>query len=93
MLNNLFHSYLPHGVESLSIEILNECLITADDLIAWATFTIPVNYLKDLTRENTFEETILLNGKQGDLKEGDLSFVCTVKVSLLFSMKFKMSSK
>lgn len=79
-------SYLPTGIDSLSIEIYDECLLTSDDLIAWGTFKIPERHLTfaEGATQNTFEETIVLSGKQGDDKEGIVLMVFTLKVRTSF---------
>ena len=66
----------------MSIEIYDECLLTSDDLISWASFKIPEQYLtfSEDSAQNTFEESIVLSGKQGDEKEGVALMVFTLKV-------------
>ena len=75
-------SYLPTGVDTLSIEVYDECILTSDDLIAWSSFTIPAKYLvfNNDQPQNTFEEGIVLSGKQGEDKEGVLFMAFTLKV-------------
>jgi len=70
----------------MNIEIYDECLLTSDDLIAWASFKFPSQYLnfEGELGENTFEESIILSGKQGDDKEGVVVMVFTLKVSPLY---------
>src|SRR5690606_15708923 len=75
-------SYLPTGVDTIAIEIYDDCLITNDTLIAWASYKIPERFLRftDETLVHNFEERISLSGKLGEGMEGDLSVVFTSKV-------------
>ncbi|KAI2808390.1 hypothetical protein BLOT_006332 [Blomia tropicalis] len=77
-----FEIYLPKGVDTISIEIFDECMLTNDDLIAYTSFKLPARYFNfhdDESMLNTFEESIILSGKQGDEKEGVVLMVFTVK--------------
>lgn len=57
-------------------------MLSSDDLVAWGTYQIPVQHLTfaENATQNTFEETIVLSGKQGDDKEGIVLMVFTIKV-------------
>jgi len=78
--NESIRCYLPSGVDTLSIEIYDECLLTSDDLIAWASFKFPSQYLNfESSAQHTFEESIVLSGKQGEDKEGVVLMVFTIK--------------
>lgn len=60
-------------------------MLTNDDLIAYTSFKLPARYFNfhdDESMLNTFEESIILSGKQGDEKEGVVLMVFTVKVRL-----------
>ena len=77
----LFYSYssfLPKGVDSIHIEIFDECAFSADEKIAWALFPIP----NTVFAGETIENWIPLNGKQGDSKEGTICLFLSFSVSL-----------
>lgn len=69
-------SQLPKGVQSISVEIYDECNFTMDELIAWAEIKIPDSVL----RGETFEEWFPLSGKQGEGLEGALQLVLSFSV-------------
>lgn len=70
-------SLLPQGVNSLYLEIYDECSFTMDELIAWAQIPIP----KVVFSGETHEEWYPLNGKQGDGQEGMINLVLSYAVS------------
>lgn len=86
-------SYIPKGVDTISIEIYDDCLITSDELIAWTMYKIPERYLTfgQETPVHNFEESIKLTGKQGENMEGDIFIVCTTKVNSI-AMILSMSN-
>lgn len=69
--NRVIHSQLPSGVNSIYLEIYDECNFTMDELIAWAEIKIPDAVL----RGETHEEWYNLNGKQGEGLEGAVDIV------------------
>lgn len=73
-------------MDAISIEIFDECLLTADEMIARATYRLPERFFASENESRTFEESIPLNGKQGEGMEGNLYVVFTIKVILPFSM-------
>nr|XP_027204249.1 toll-interacting protein B-like [Dermatophagoides pteronyssinus] len=72
--NETCRCYLPIGCDTIAIELYDDCLFTQDELIAWATYKVPENFLRftSETPEHTFEERIVLSGKQGEGLEGEL---------------------
>ncbi|XP_014249836.1 toll-interacting protein-like [Cimex lectularius] len=62
---------VPHGVNSIYIEIYDERSFTMDELIAWAHIPIPQNVMAGETCENWYP----LTGKQGEGKEGRINLV------------------
>ncbi|KAL5280977.1 TOLLIP family protein [Megaselia abdita] len=69
--NRVIQSQLPTGVNSLSIEIYDECSFKVDELIAWTTIPIPESVLRGETHEHWYT----LSGKQGDDLEGSINVV------------------
>lgn len=76
--SNVF-SLLPQGVNSIYLEIYDECSFTMDELIAWGQITIPTNVLQGETHEDWYP----LNGKQGDGVEGMINLVLSYTVCFL----------
>nr|XP_026495784.1 toll-interacting protein-like [Vanessa tameamea] len=75
-INNIRHSLLPPGVNSIYLEIFDECSFTMDELIAWTHITIPQAVLNGETHEDWYP----LNGKQGDGMEGMINLVLSYSV-------------
>lgn len=69
--NKVIQCLLPQGVNSIYLEIYDECSFTMDELIAWAQIPIP----KAVFNGETLDEWYPLNGKQGDGLEGTINLV------------------
>lgn len=78
----MIFSLLPQGVNSVYLEIYDECSFTMDELIAWAQIPIP----KTVFNGETVDEWYPLNGKQGDGLEGTINLVLSYSVSALKSV-------
>lgn len=65
------HTQLPAGVNSIYIEVFDECSFKMDELIAWCEIKIPESVL----RGETHEEWYPLSGKQGEGLEGAIDIV------------------
>ena len=74
--NRVIHSQLPSGVNTIFVEIYDECSFKMDELIAWAEIKIPESVL----RGETHEEWYSLSGKQGDHVEGMIDVVMSFTV-------------
>lgn len=82
--NRAIYTQLPPGVNSIYIEIFDECSFKMDELIAWCEIKIPESVLAG----ETHEEWYPLSGKQGEGLEGAidivLSFTCNTYPSYIY---------
>lgn len=69
--NKVVQCLLPAGVNTISVEIYDECSFTMDELIAWAQVSIPASVFAGQTHEEWFP----LSGKQGEGQEGAINLV------------------
>ncbi|XP_037052389.1 toll-interacting protein-like [Bradysia coprophila] len=69
--NRVIQSQLPTGVNSIYVEIYDECSFKMDELIAWTEIKIPEAVL----RGETHEDWHPLSGKQGEGVEGMVDIV------------------
>ncbi|XP_022120383.2 toll-interacting protein [Pieris rapae] len=74
--NKMIHCLLPPGVNSIYLEIFDECSFTMDELIAWTHIQIPAAVLNGETHEDWYP----LTGKQGDGVEGMVNLVLSYSV-------------
>lgn len=77
-----FFSLLPAGVNTISVEIFDECSFKMDELIAWAQITIPPSVFEGQTHEEWFP----LSGKQGEGQEGAINLVLSYSVSVFVAI-------
>lgn len=75
--NRVIQSQLPTGVNSIYVEIYDECSFKMDELIAWTEIKIPEAVL----RGETHEDWHPLSGKQGEGVEGMIDMVLSFVVS------------
>ncbi|XP_059481290.1 toll-interacting protein-like [Neocloeon triangulifer] len=69
--NKVVQCLLAQRVNSIYLEIYDECSFTVDELIAWAHIPIP----EAVMNGETIDEWYALNGKQGDGQEGNVNLV------------------
>lgn len=77
--NRVVQSQLPSGVNSIYVEIYDECSFKMDELVAWTEIKIPEAVL----RGETHEDWHPLSGKQGDGVEGMIDIVLSFAVRQL----------
>lgn len=76
--NRVIHSQLPSGVQTIYVEVYDECSFKMDELIAWTEIRIGEAVLRGETHEDWYP----LSGKQGDGVEGMLDVVMSFSVSM-----------
>uniref|UniRef100_A0A182K5N1 C2 domain-containing protein n=1 Tax=Anopheles christyi TaxID=43041 RepID=A0A182K5N1_9DIPT len=69
--NRVIHCQLPAGVDTIALEIYDECNFSMDELIAWTEIRIPPSVLRGETHEDWYP----LSGKQGEGLEGSIDMV------------------
>lgn len=69
--NKIVQCPLPSGINSIVLEIFDECSFTMDELIAWAEIPITEAVLRGETHEDWYP----LSGKQGEGMEGMINLV------------------
>lgn len=72
--NKTFQTYLPHGVDSLYLEIFDERSFTMDDRVAWAVIPVPQLVMNG----ETVDEWFNLSGRLGDGLEGSVNIVMSL---------------
>ncbi|XP_017775646.1 PREDICTED: toll-interacting protein-like [Nicrophorus vespilloides] len=82
--NKVIQCLLPHGVNTVSIDIYDERSLYVDELIAWTQFTIP----KQVLLGETQEEWYPLSGKQGEGLEGSINLVLSYVLNAPPSMQY-----
>lgn len=81
--NRVIQSQLSKGVNTIFVEVYDECSFKMDELVAWTEIKIPESVL----RGETHEEWYSLSGKQGDHVEGMIDVVMSFTVSLSLTLK------
>ncbi|KAL8623377.1 hypothetical protein ACOMHN_065911 [Nucella lapillus] len=69
--NKTVQMYLPHGVDSLYMEIFDERSFTMDDRVAWGVITMPPAVMNG----ETVDDWYTLSGRLGDGLEGSVNIV------------------
>lgn len=69
--NAVIHCQMPVGVNTIRLQIYDECNFTMDELIAWTDILIPDGVFRGETHEDWYP----LSGKQGDDQEGFVNLV------------------
>lgn len=69
--NAVIHCQVPVGVNTIRLQLYDECNFTMDELIAWTDIVIP----EAVFRGETHEDWHPLSGKQGEDLEGFINLV------------------
>lgn len=69
--NRIVNAYLPHGVESIYLQIYDERAFTVDECIAWAHVVLPSGIFNGEIIDDWYQ----LSGQQGDGKEGAINLI------------------
>lgn len=69
--NAVIHCQMPMGVNTIRLQIYDECNFTMDELVAWTDILIP----DAVFRGETHEDWHPLSGKMGDDQEGFINLV------------------
>ncbi|VDK47018.1 unnamed protein product [Anisakis simplex] len=69
--NRIVNAYLPHGVESIYLQIFDERAFTVDECIAWAHVVLPSAVFNGEIIDDWYQ----LSGQQGDGKEGAIDLI------------------
>uniref|UniRef100_A0A1A9VR69 CUE domain-containing protein n=1 Tax=Glossina austeni TaxID=7395 RepID=A0A1A9VR69_GLOAU len=89
--NRVIQSQLPAGVNSIYVEIYDECNFKMDELIAWCEIKVPERVLLGETHEQWYS----LSGKQGEGLEGAIDVVlsfCNQPMPSYMYQAFQMPS-
>ncbi|MFH4974582.1 hypothetical protein AB6A40_001291 [Gnathostoma spinigerum] len=69
--DRVINAYLPHGVESIYLQIYDEKSFTMDECIAWAHIVLPSGIFNGETIDDWYQ----LSGSQGEGKEGVINLI------------------
>lgn len=69
--NRIVNAYLPHGVESIYIQIYDERAFTSDECIAWAHVVLPTGVFNGEVIDDWYQ----LSGQQGEGREGVINLI------------------
>ncbi|XP_076466850.1 toll-interacting protein A-like [Babylonia areolata] len=72
--NKTVQTYLPHGVDSMYLEIFDERSFTVDDRVAWAVIPIPQTVISG----ETVDQWTDLSGRLGDGLEGAMNVILSL---------------
>lgn len=69
--NRIVNAYLPHGVESIYVQIYDEKAFSNDECVAWAHIVLPSGIFNGEVIDDWYQ----LSGAQGDGREGVLNLI------------------
>lgn len=75
--NAVIHCQMPVGVNTIRLQIYDECNFTMDELVAWTDILIPDGVFRGETHEDWYP----LTGKQGEDQEGFINLVLSFSPS------------